>query len=387
MEAYRGDGFARSGVVFVSVGFRLGRLGWFAHPALTETRMAEGEHPIGNYGLADQSLALTWVQENIELFGGDPGNVTIMGQSSGGIDVLMHCLSTESHTLFHKAICQSGGGWYPPYALADAERDAEDHLRARAGVETYEDLCALTAEQLCLPGPIYPIADGHCIADQLTILLAGGSGAKVPLLIGATSGEEISLVGTPPHNTLNFAGLYSDDQLVQLAGVYPGLSTSEALARAYGNTLCVAPARWVARNWPASAYLYLFDQCPPADSDWAAIQGAWPRGGRPVHGDEIPYVFGHDGRGTTAADDAVQSDMHGRWIEFCRSGSPDQEAGPVWTPYDAEEDNWLVFRKGASRIDSGVRREQLDFAEMFVRPVDALGGKHDVAPLRRVFSG
>ncbi|MFY8139893.1 MAG: carboxylesterase family protein, partial [Caulobacter sp.] len=112
---YDGQNFARDGVVVVSINYRLGALGYFAHPALTR---AAGSKPTGNFGLMDQVAALKWVQKNIAAFGGDPRNVTVFGESAGGMSILSLLATPSARGLYSKAIVQSGAGWFEPKTLA-----------------------------------------------------------------------------------------------------------------------------------------------------------------------------------------------------------------------------------------------------------------------------
>ncbi|HEY9234758.1 MAG TPA: carboxylesterase family protein, partial [Phenylobacterium sp.] len=119
---YDGQNFARDGVILVAINYRLGPLGYFAHPAITK---AAGKAPVGNYGLMDQIAALEWVQRNIAAFGGDPANVTLFGESAGGSSTLAILAAPKAKGLFQRAAVQSGGGWSPPKTLAAKEAEGQ----------------------------------------------------------------------------------------------------------------------------------------------------------------------------------------------------------------------------------------------------------------------
>jgi para-nitrobenzyl esterase len=367
---YDGAELAQSGVVVVSMAYRLGRFGYFAHPAITADA-APGEL-LGNYGLADQIAALEWVQRNIRAVGGDPGNVTVLGHSSGGIDVLLLCMAEPARGIFHRGIVHSGGGWFPPYSLEEAERVGHDDLTRAYGELSIAELRALSAEDLCISaGIIWAIVDGAVVRDDLTRLIAEGRVAHVPLIMGAVSGED-SLLGSPESPAIT-RGAYDDESLARLRELYPDLDETGALARAFGHALTAAPARWVARHWPSPVYLYYFDQAPPR----APL-------GRPGHGDELDYLFAAGPEASTEADLDVARDLRARWVAFASTGDPNHAAGVPWLP---GADEWLLFADGRTRLVPNLLGPQLDFFDSFVDPVAALDGIHPVEPLNRLFTG
>ncbi len=206
---YPADALAKQGVIVVSMNYRLGRLGFFAHPAL----IAETPHELhGNYGYMDQRAALQWVQRNIEAFGGDPKAVTIFGESAGGGSVLVHLTSPLSRGLFNRAILQSPGIPTPRVKvvgmteLARAEKMAVDYAHSvgveGAGGKALKALRALPAEELikgtdsklvvaalAAGKPIIGVAgsmiDGKLVSETPAAAIAAGHWAKVPMIIGA----------------------------------------------------------------------------------------------------------------------------------------------------------------------------------------------------------
>jgi para-nitrobenzyl esterase len=195
MEAgrdYDGTKLAANGIVVVTINFRHGALGFLAHPALA----SEPGGPSGNYGLMDQQAALRWVQDNVGPFGGDPGNVTIAGQSSGGLSVLAHMISRGSAGLFHRAILQSGvGPWaLEQKSLAAAEADGEA-FAAKAGCpdQTADCLRRLPVADVVSnqPGAAVPaVVDGEVLEEPIGRALAAGRFARVPILNGTNHDEE-----------------------------------------------------------------------------------------------------------------------------------------------------------------------------------------------------
>ena len=157
---YGGENFARDGVVVVSLNYRLGALGYFAHPAISAG--AKPGEATGNFGLMDQIAALKWVQRNIAAFGGDPKNVTVFGESAGGMSTLAVLATPAAKGLYSKAIVESGAGWFVPKTLADREKEGAAAL-AKAGITaaTLGDLRGVPAEKLALvPGDYQPFTDG-----------------------------------------------------------------------------------------------------------------------------------------------------------------------------------------------------------------------------------
>ena len=205
---YSGEHLAKKGVVLVSIAYRVGPLGFLAHPDLS----AESKnHVSGNYGMLDMIAGLQWVQKNIAAFGGDPGKVTIFGESAGGIAVSMLCASPLAKGLFHGAISESGGSFGPPRPttmpgenmkrLADAERAGEAYAKT-AGVASIADLRKLAGRQA--PGRraarawSWPIIDGWVIPDDQYKLYEAKRYNDTPILVGYNSDEGASF--SPPQD-------------------------------------------------------------------------------------------------------------------------------------------------------------------------------------------
>lgn len=333
---FDGASFARDGVVFVSIEYRLGVLGWFAHPALT--RAAAKDAPLGSYGLMDQIAALQWVQRNIAAFGGDPANVTVAGESAGGESILFLLTTPAARGLFSRAIVESGTGWARYPTLAKAETLGETWA-ARAGAPGRADLKALRAlpvqALLAARGDddIGPILDGRLLGASPEALIAAGQAVHVPLLIGSNSGED------------NLLGGNASFIRAQIGQLPPG--KVDALRAAYGeegkddltfgrdlfrDQLMGAPARWVAAHWTgAPAYLYRFDYVPMIRR--LRVQ-------RAGHGSEMLFVFESLNRAPVPirriADEDVAEEhlLHGCWVAFARTGVPACPGAPPWPAYD-----------------------------------------------------
>lgn len=359
---YDGQNFARDGVVLVSVNYRLGPFGWFAHPALTAAA-GDGE-PLVNYGLMDQIAALQWVKRNIAAFGGDPDNVTIFGESAGGMNALALLATPSAQGLFHKAVVQSGGGWFEPSTLADREamgvKDA-----AAAGLPgaqaTAAQLRALPAETVlqAFSSEAGAAADGRLLAMSPTQALARGAEHDVPLIIGWNNGED-SLLGPPGRGRIFPVPAAA-------RAIYPEAAAAgdEALGRAvFTDRVFGAPARWVAAQAAdgAPAWLYHFTYVGSRFRAMGLKTAA--------HAAEIQYVFEYWGRRTPEAmikedDRAIANLMHGCWVAFARTGAP--ECGIDWPAYDPAAPRLVEFGS-----ESGVRENfagpRLDAVERATLP-------------------
>jgi len=348
--------FARDGVVLVAMNYRLGALGFFAHPALT--RAARAGAPLANYGIMDQIAALKWVRRNIAAFGGDPRNVTILGESAGGEDVLTLMATPAARGLFEKASVESGGGWGRPTSLAKAEA-AGAALAGCLGLgadATAAQLRALPAGALIGAGGRFgPVVDGRLIDETPAQAFARGDEAPVPLIIGANTWEASLL---PPAADAAYLATTSP----KLRAAYAAESGNPGkLAQAmFTDAVMGAPARWFAARARGPAWLYEF-----------AYVRASKRGRIPGanHTSENPYVFDTQtiipgySRQIVAQDRAVAAFMHSCWVAFAKTGAPDCRAqGRTWPRYDPKTDELMWF--GASpRIVQHYRKAQLDAQE------------------------
>jgi para-nitrobenzyl esterase len=298
---YDGVAFAHGGVVLVSLNYRLGSSGFQAHG---------GE---ANFGLWDQVAALKWVRDNIAVFGGDPGNVTLFGESAGGQDTLALLTAEPARGLFHKAIVESaGGGWRSLPTLAEVAQDRD--------------------------GDWSPAIDGHLLKESpLAAIAAGHVASRVPLIIG-TNDEEGSLLGPRASTERLFPKLSSDD-LTKLRAVYGSqASEDDAFARlVFRDGLFASEARWVAAKLSAAGvpvYLYRFEYVLSALR--ARRSGAY-------HASEVPFVFAHlPSIQTDEADGRVEAVMHGCWVAFARTGKPACPDVPDWPEFKVGH-QWMVF--------------------------------------------
>ena len=362
---YGGENFARDGVVAVTINYRLGPLGYFAHPALSKAA-APGEL-LGNYGQMDQIAALKWVQRNIAAFGGDPRNVTIFGESAGGVDILALLATPAANGLYAKAIVESGGGWFPPTTLA-AKEAADAALLTKAGITaaTAEELRAIPVEKLTpLNGNYGPMIDGKLMTQSASQAIAAGRFADVPLIIGSNSGED-SLMGPGPPSPAVVAMIPASARAVYQEEAAAG---DEALARAvFTDRIMGGAARWVAAKASAGkpAWLYYFSYVGSRFR---------PAKTRASHADEIQYVWEYWGRRTPMSmvsdeDQRMAVRMHACWVAFAKSGAPRCGSEP-WPAYDTAKDQLMEFG-ATSGVRTNLRKTRLDAQETMVLPTLAL---------------
>lgn len=362
---YDGTAFARHGVVLVSVNYRLGRFGFFAHPALTK------EDPsglLGNYGYMDQVAALRWVRDNIAAFGGDPRNVTIFGESAGSMAVNALVASPIARGLFHKAIAESGSsrpgavatlpgirtpglngklsGEATGKAFAESVGVSGDGERALRELRTLPAEKVLGGLQLTDMQPktyTGPMIDGRLIPDDPGVVFAKGEQNKTPYLTGANSCEYCMVPGMTA-----LGNAWLDEHPSVRPGILAAYDPKGTGDRAALDLYFVSdagflePARFMARRMAAAGqptYLYRFSYV--AESIRTKSPGAG-------HASEIPFVFqtlrARYKDAATPADEAVSSAMIRYWTNFARTGDPNQAEGlPAWPRYTAAEDRLLDF--------------------------------------------
>lgn len=347
---YNGAKLAKKGVVLVSIAYRVGQLGFLAHPDLS----AESSDQVsGNYGLLDQIAGLKWVQNNIAQFGGDPGKVTIFGESAGGISVSMLCTSPLTKGLFAGAISQSGGSFGPTRpttypgenmkTLRQAELDGEVYAQQH-GVSSIEELRKLDADQLIpagwtMPGG-WPIVDGYVIPDDQHKLYEAGKYNDVPVLIGYNSdeGASFSRERTPAEYIAGVKrryGKFADSLIV----AYPvGESSVPKAAR---DLMRDAAFGWHTWSWArlqsetgkSKVFYYFFDQHPDYREDSPMFGYGSP------HGQDVVYVFQHldpSNPQTSESDLEISEAMGTYWTNFAKYGDPNGEGVPEWPAFSAE---------------------------------------------------
>ena len=379
IENYDGSNLAKKGVVLVSISYRLGALGFLAHPELSaESKTGTS----GNYGLMDQIAALEWVQRNIAAFGGDPDNVTIFGESAGGISVSMLCASPKAKGLFNRAISQSGGSFGPVsdrrgygiQNLKSAEAFGAD-FAARVGAASIEELRKVSPDvfiadkQTSFMGGFWPICDGIVIADDPVKLYREGRYNDVDILIG-TNADEGKLFVRGVSAAQHKASLAQFGPLAEKAEtVYPATDdavASQSAANIFRDTAFAWPtytwARLQKETGDSNVYVYFFDQPQPPRAEGESLAHA-------VHADDINYVFGcvtdNANFQYTADDRALSNTMMDYWTHFAKTGNPNGGSLPPWPQFD-DGDRSVMFLQGTESAAGPVQnRPQLAFMDEY----------------------
>ncbi|MBI1360213.1 MAG: carboxylesterase family protein [Alphaproteobacteria bacterium] len=337
---YNGAAFAKDGIVTVTINYRMGALGFFAHPAITAA--AGPNEPLADYGLMDQTAALQWVKRNISKFGGDPDKVTVFGESAGAIDIYALLGLKSSKGLFNQAILESNITWGDSLPLAKAEEEGKA-LAVRAGASetaTLAELRALPADKLVAAagGAQFPMVDGRFMTETSLQAVANGHTLDIPTIIG-TNSFEASLI---------YAREKDPQKLVDWTNAQAG-----------------APARFIATKTAGGkpTWLYFFSYLPTAIRDT-------PRGANGAsHASEIAFVYGGMTRPFGGAAQAEPSDedkamaalMHSCWVAFAKTGAPKCASGPAWPKYDPAMPELMEFGM-PSGVRADFRKAELDAA-------------------------
>jgi len=354
-----GEAFAKKGVVVVTINYRLGPLGFFAHPELTKE---SDRNASGNYALMDQTAALEWVQKNIAAFGGDPKRVTVDGDSAGAASIGNLLGSPRTKGLYQRAIAESGA-WIGLSVGHTMTLPEAEQAGLKAG--TLADLRAKPAADVLKGGRGGgPIIDGYFLPEDVGKVFAAGKQNDVPVLIGSNKDEgTFFLQPTTAEKYKDQIHKRYGDQAEAYLKIYPGNTDEEASASqlaAFRDEL-----GWVMHNWAAlqtktgksKAYLYYFTHEPPE------MTSTSPRGGRgsgATHGAEAAYVFQNllPPRPWTDADRQLADTISSYWVNFASTGDPNGKGLPKWPSFKNDQRQLL-----GDKVETGpgLPQAQLDF--------------------------
>jgi len=380
---YDGEALARQGVVLVTINYRLGPFGFFAHPALSK----ESERGVsGNYGMLDQIEALRWVKRNIAAFGGNPECVTIFGESAGSASVCRLMVSPPAAGLFQRAIAESGGvhgrnrhlkepvGNMEPMEkvgeqiAAKLGCDKEANVLAALRAKSAEDVLAAADPGQGLFGKGIKfgwIVDGWLLPDDPDKLFEAGKQCKVPLMLGTNADEgTIFLQQLPVKRVMGYELLVRNlfrGSAAEMLRLFPAAADDDvqgALNRLTTVSAFVWPARCMARAMEKAggkAYLYHFTRVAPLYRD---------RGLGALHAGEIPYVFDHTRTlpGFEEKDRELSKVMSACWVRFATTGDPNGPGLPKWPAYAAAADEHMQFGDTVE-VKAGLSREACDLLD------------------------
>ena len=402
-KIYDGSAFAKDGVILVSLNYRIGRFGFFGHPALTAA------HPnglLGNYGYLDQIAALKWVKRNIAAFGGDPYNVTVFGESAGGLSVHTLLVSPLAAGLFNKAIVESGAGRtklggvpvrqlsqdLPGMPSADSigaafakthhiEGTGADALAALRALPADEVVNGLSAVVVAKPSPTFsgPMQDGKILVGLPDDLYKSGQFNRVPLMVGANSMD----LGFNAWNSVDAAIAPFGADKEKARAVYDPRGIEEPTVVAWtvmADKIMVEPARFAAQqfsNHGLPVYEYRFSYVSVGSVEalqkgpYASLAYSNPMFWRMMignagHGAEVPYVFNtitslYGGR-TTSNDKMMAKIMHTFWVDFAKTGDPNRPgfAASAWPAYTSQNDVLMNFTPNGPKSMPDPWKNRLD---------------------------
>ena len=361
---YNGGQLAKMGVVFVSIAYRVGPLGFMAHPELTA---GSENHVSGNWGLLDQIAGLRWIQRNIEAFGGNPAKVTIFGESAGGISVSMLCASPLAAGLFRGAISQSGGSFAPAcenreggdciQLLSGAEKLGLEFMK-RMGASSLAELRNITPEKWqndpsSQMGGFWPVVDNYVITDDQYKLYETGKYNDVNVIIGTNSDEgSMFLVGSNASADEYIQYVKSRfgpmaEKILEVYPVDPVTGTYRPLANLFRETAFAWPswtwARLQTMTGKSKVFVYYFDQ---SDAEPIFPNATIPIGAS--HASEIAYVFRHVDQNTsvkpTDEQKALSEMMAKYWTNFAKYGDPNAEGLPAWPTFKDGEETVMLLK-------------------------------------------
>lgn len=365
-DIYDGEEIAKKGIVFVSINYRVGVLGFMAHPELSKE---SGYNASGNYGFLDQIAALKWVQKNIANFGGAPTNVTIAGQSAGAFSVNALIASALTKGLFHKAIPQSGGLLSNRLSqnLAESEKQGLKFME-KAACASISDLRKKNADELQKLSNAQDIGrfgvtmDGYVLPTNILEHFKNEKHNQVPILTGWVTGDG-SFLGETKMSVEEYIKEAQDKYGTKAAdylSIFPATTNEEVRVMKQKQTLLSfagMPSHLLATYTNKPSYLYQFSHIPPDKPNFPNY-GAF-------HTSEVPYAL-HTlhtwNRPWKSVDKDIENYMSSYWVNFAKTGNPNGQGLPEWKLYNKTTGNILVIDdKPYSQL--GLFKREFDFFE------------------------
>lgn len=364
---YDGEALAKKGVVFVSINYRVGVFGFLAHPELTQESKGKSS---GNYALLDQLAALQWVQQNIAAFGGDPGCVTIAGQSAGAFSVNALVASPLAKGLFHRAIAHSGGMFNADgraITLQQAEANGQQLMQTMK-VGSIAALRELPAEEIQNAAGAFtasPVIDGYVLPEPVYNIFSKGNHNDVPLLTGWNGDDGFPQQTTPaPEQYKADAAKQYGPLADAFLRAFPG-NTTEAIKRSQFALNCDNLFAWQNYTWATmqathgkqKAYLYQFNHVSPSQETYGAF-----------HSSEICYALHtlHTWKlPFTDKDRRLEEIMSTMWVNFAATGDPNGKGVSVWTPFDPKHPTVLLLDADATTMQPIAAQAEFDFIDRY----------------------
>lgn len=387
-RGYDGTHLAEQGVVLVSINYRLGALGFLAHPLLNDEAGVSG-----NYGLKDQIAALEWVQLNIQAFGGDPNNVTIFGESAGGTSVHALIASPRSRGLVHRGIAQSPWVTSSNYAhlhkdlptVGSATENGRQWIDTHFdGIDSVAKLRALRAEDVFAAQEAgYAVAvtvDGDFMPRHAVDVYKRGEQLDVPVIAGTNTDEGTIFQGMLPFNTPEDFSAAMQEQFGDHADMILDLYPAEDARSLFAAKTQLITDTWFVQNTRnmlagtakvqilSNGWQYHFSRRAPQ----SPVLGAF-------HGMEIGYVFGNLDPDASAEDRALSEAMTRYWVQFAKTGDANVEGLPAWPAYDPDSDHHLELGDEI-KAGTGYRKEAVDVLNLLWKPMMTLPEPEDPAP-------
>jgi para-nitrobenzyl esterase len=376
-RTYFGQELTRKGVIFVSITYRLGTLGFFAHPDLS----AESPNKVsGNYGLLDMIEALKWVRKNISSFGGDPDKVTIFGESAGAIAISMLCASPLAKGLFWGAISESGGSFGP---VGETRQDGIISLKGaeRSGIEFMKQTGAKSIDELRKMDPqewfkgatarssFWPNADGYVIPDDQYKLYEAGKFNDVNVIVGTNSDEGAMFARSSEPDAYKKGieqrfGVFAE----KILKAFPG-ETQEQTAGSSADIFTATAFAWPSWAWArlqsrtgkSKIYMYYFNQ-QQAKLPFMAIA---PRGAQ--HAAEIKYVLKNIDPNTASEGDLKLSELMATyWTNFAKNGNPNGKELPEW-PAFTEKNPTVMYLNNTPKAGAVPNLDKLELMEQYFK--------------------